>query len=66
LRLWRRWGEENQNKKVQDKKWGGRERKKERQGGGIEIGKNTHVEIDGSKIHIMPLRQINDPRHFTS
>jgi len=33
---------------------------------GLEIGKNTHIEIDGSKIHIMPLRQINDPRHFTS
>ena len=32
----------------------------------LEIGKNTHVHIDGSKIHIMPLRPINDPRRFTS
>ena len=32
----------------------------------LEPGKNTHVEIDGSKIHIMPLRSINDPRRFTS
>ena len=32
----------------------------------LELGKNTHVEIDGSKIHIMPLRPINDPRRFTS
>jgi molybdate transport system ATP-binding protein len=32
----------------------------------LEVGKNTHVEIDGSKIHIMPLRPINDPRRFTS
>jgi molybdate transport system ATP-binding protein len=33
---------------------------------GLELGKKTYVEIDGRKIHIMPLRQINDPRHFTS
>ena len=33
---------------------------------GLEVGKNTHVQIDGSKIHIMPLRPINDPRRFTS
>ena len=32
----------------------------------LEVGKNTHVQIDGSKIHIMPLRPINDPRRFTS
>jgi molybdate transport system ATP-binding protein len=32
----------------------------------LEAGKNTHVQIDGSKIHIMPLRPINDPRRFTS
>ena len=32
----------------------------------LEIGRNTHVQIDGSKIHIMPLRPINDPRRFTS
>jgi molybdate transport system ATP-binding protein len=33
---------------------------------GLEVGKNTFVEIDGGKIHIMPLRPINDPRRFTS
>ena len=33
---------------------------------GLEVGKKTYVEIDGSKIHIMPLRPINDPRRFTS
>ena len=32
----------------------------------LEVGKKTYVEIDGSKIHIMPLRPINDPRRFTS
>jgi molybdate transport system ATP-binding protein len=32
----------------------------------LEVGKNTHVQIDGGKIHIMPLRPINDPRRFTS
>ena len=32
----------------------------------LEVGKNTHVQIDGSKIHIMPLRPINDPRRFIS
>jgi molybdate transport system ATP-binding protein len=31
----------------------------------LELGKNTHLEIDGGKIHIMPLRPINDPRRFT-
>ena len=31
---------------------------------GLELGKNTYVEIDGGKIHIMPLRTINDPRRF--
>lgn len=31
----------------------------------LEIGKITYLEIDGSKIHIMPLRPINDPRRFT-
>jgi molybdate transport system ATP-binding protein len=33
---------------------------------GLELGSNTHVVIDGVKIHIMPLRLINDPRRFTS
>jgi len=32
----------------------------------LEAGKNTSVEIDGDKIHIMPLRPINDPRRFTN
>jgi molybdate transport system ATP-binding protein len=32
----------------------------------LEVSKNTHLEIDGSKIHIMPLRPINDPRRFTN
>ncbi len=32
----------------------------------LEVGKNTYLEIDGSKIHIMPLRPINDPRRFTN
>ena len=32
----------------------------------LEIGKNTYLEIDGGKIHIMPLRPINDPRRFTN
>ena len=32
----------------------------------LEAGKNTHLEIDGGKIHIMPLRPINDPRRFTN
>ena len=30
------------------------------------VGKGTYLEIDGSKIHIMPLRSINDPRRFTN
>jgi molybdate transport system ATP-binding protein len=33
---------------------------------GLELGTKTYAEIDGSKIHIMPLRSINDPRRFTS
>jgi molybdate transport system ATP-binding protein len=33
---------------------------------GLEVGKNTYIQIDGGKIHIMPLRPINDPRRFTS
>lgn len=33
---------------------------------GLEVGKNTYIQIDGNKIHIMPLRPINDPRRFTS
>lgn len=32
----------------------------------LEVGKDTYLDIDGSKIHIMPLRPINDPRRFTS
>ncbi len=32
----------------------------------LDVGKNTNLEIDGSKIHIMPLRPINDPRRFTN
>ena len=32
----------------------------------LEAGKNTHLEIDGGKIHIMPLRPINDPRRFAN
>ncbi len=32
----------------------------------LDVGKSTHLEIDGSKIHIMPLRPINDPRRFTN
>ncbi len=32
----------------------------------LEAGKNTPLEIDGGKIHIMPLRPINDPRRFTN
>ncbi|QWE15762.1 ABC transporter ATP-binding protein [Polynucleobacter sp. AP-Nino-20-G2] len=30
----------------------------------IEIGKQMHLELDGTQIHIMPLRPINDPRRF--
>ena len=30
----------------------------------IEVGKLMHIELDGSQIHIMPLRPINDPRRF--
>ncbi len=32
----------------------------------LEAGKRTNLHIDGTKIHIMPLRPINDPRRFTS
>lgn len=32
----------------------------------LEAGKITHLEIDGGKIHIMPLRPINDPRRFSN
>lgn len=32
----------------------------------LEVGKETYLEIDGDKIHIMPLRPINDPRRFTN
>lgn len=32
----------------------------------LETGKQTNLYIDGMKIHIMPLRPINDPRRFTS
>ena len=31
---------------------------------GLELGKETFVELDAEKIHIMPLRPINDPRRF--
>jgi molybdate transport system ATP-binding protein len=31
---------------------------------GLELGKLTYLEMDSSKIHIMPLRPINDPRRF--
>jgi molybdate transport system ATP-binding protein len=30
----------------------------------LEIGRTTYLEFDESKIHIMPLRPINDPRRF--
>ena len=30
----------------------------------MEINSQLHLEIDGSQIHIMPLRPINDPRRF--
>ena len=32
----------------------------------LDIGKEIYLNIDGSKIHIMPLRPINDPRRFTN
>jgi molybdate transport system ATP-binding protein len=32
----------------------------------LDVGKGTHFEIDSSKIHIMPLRPINDPRRFAN
>ena len=31
----------------------------------LESGKKTFLHIDGRKIHIMPLRPINDPRRFS-
>ena len=31
----------------------------------LEAGKKTYLHIDGEKIHIMPLRPINDPRRFS-
>ena len=31
----------------------------------LDAGKKSYIEIDGAKIHIMPLRPINDPRRFT-
>ena len=30
----------------------------------LEVGKTSYLEIDSGKIHIMPLRPINDPRLF--
>jgi molybdate transport system ATP-binding protein len=30
----------------------------------IEVGASMHLGLDGSQIHIMPLRPINDPRRF--
>jgi len=32
----------------------------------LEVGATAQIEIDSSKIHIMPLRPINDPRRFTT
>jgi len=32
----------------------------------LEAGKNAYLEMDGNKIHIMPLRPINDPRRFSN
>jgi molybdate transport system ATP-binding protein len=32
----------------------------------LEANKKCHLEIDGNKIHIMPLRPINDPRRFSN
>ncbi|MBU3628455.1 ABC transporter ATP-binding protein [Polynucleobacter sp. AP-Reno-20A-A9] len=32
----------------------------------LDAGKEAHLEIDSSKIHIMPLRPINDPRRFAN
>lgn len=32
----------------------------------LEVGKRCYLEIDGGKIHIMPLRPINDPRRFSN
>jgi len=31
----------------------------------LDVGKQSYIEIDGTKIHIMPLRPINDPRRFS-
>ena len=30
----------------------------------IQVDSQLHIDIDGSQIHIMPLRPINDPRRF--
>jgi len=32
----------------------------------LEAGNKSYIEIDGGKIHIMPLRPINDPRRFSN
>ena len=32
----------------------------------LEANKTCYLEIDGGKIHIMPLRPINDPRRFSN
>ena len=32
----------------------------------LEVGKEAYLDIDGGKIHIMPLRPINDPRRFAN
>jgi molybdate transport system ATP-binding protein len=32
----------------------------------LDIGKKSYLEIDANKIHIMPLRPINDPRRFSN
>ena len=32
----------------------------------LDIGKEAYLEMDSSKIHIMPLRPINDPRRFAN
>jgi molybdate transport system ATP-binding protein len=32
----------------------------------LKVNSAAHIEIDSTKIHIMPLRPINDPRRFSS
>jgi len=32
----------------------------------LEVGKKSYLEMDANKIHIMPLRPINDPRRFSN